>query len=246
MDSDPFGTIPTKGYLDQRLSEFAQDTKFSYSNVFYIQGALGAPVTCPDGTIEIMRHWLAKGCAGTSSYPCTKQSICETFSGWADKYNPEVAFSCSYYNYNASCGIVNTGNCVADINNNSDAVLCMFNNAPENVLFGLKHSIDDCENAGGAVETVEGNVKLCKFPYTKLTGNCRNFSCAWCSGDSCQDSCVCPAGWNAYKNWMTTSQQYIKSWLIAPGHDWANEGRASVSDVDCYGWLANVDYKGCY
>jgi len=124
---------------------------------------------------------------------------------------------------------------------------------PANMLFALEHNITDCTNAGGTVETVEGGVKVCKFHYSYLSGNCRQYSmCAGCNYLCNGDECSCPAGWKSYKNWSTTS--HVQSYCHVDGggytnlvpHAWSDAGRENCWDGECNNWDTVVDYKGCY
>ncbi|MDD2909340.1 MAG: hypothetical protein PHU74_00235 [Candidatus Pacebacteria bacterium] len=230
LDTDSSSTVVTKGYVDlllgQTLIEDAPAAK-----LYFVKDNANYTPKCPVGTIAIARHWLPKTCNGLYG-PC-----CTTYE-WAGPDNiPECQAGWN------SGGVYIPDPCIADFN---DMVICAGPD-PADMLFALNHSKTDCTNAGGTVETVEGNVKMCKFPYGKLTGNCRS---SWASHPS--DECFCPVGWNEYKEWSTTSTS-ICTWasdVIRYPHEWSNTAREACWDTelpaDTPYMLTLVDYKGCY
>ncbi|HOI60212.1 MAG TPA: hypothetical protein PKU93_02695 [Candidatus Pacearchaeota archaeon] len=138
---------------------------------------------------------------------------------------------------------------VCDSYNHSFGKLCVGPD-PQNMLYALKHSLNDCTNAGGMVETIEENVKVCKFPYSKLAGNCRSYTES--GGYVYADTCACPIGWSSYKHWSETS--HISSYCAINGggytsltrHTWSNVAREHCWDGETLHWATVIDYKGCY
>ena len=239
-DTDSSETFVNKEYVDLLLGQTL--TEDMPAAKLYVVQALpsNSLLSCPNGTLPIARHWSPKEC-----------SFCIT-PEWGGPINPP---SCK--TFNAWMGA--PANCLADTN---DMVICAGPD-PANMLFGLEHSLNDCANAGGTVETVEDNIKICKIGYQKLAGNCssNNVYFGTCGEErySTADSCVCPEGWKLYKNWSQTEVAYSPcsyirltsqgSWESANPHTWSDLRRELCSygdGPDCTVYMPYVTYKGCY
>ena len=222
QESDSSNTVANKEYVDLKMGSVVTEDAIA-AKLYYVKGASNP--SCPTGTNEVGRHWVAK--------------TCSLSGGWT------VYFSGGWYGVNDTpTESTDYRSCSPDY---YDAVMCAGPD-PANMLFELTHTLNDCTAIGGTVVTVEDSVKICKVPHTSLSGNCRNNNCYPCQHGSCQDTCSCPTGWKSYKSWMTTAGRCIGSYCYfnIPGHAWANEGRAMVWDGECDGWYADVDYKACY
>ena len=212
QDDDSSSTLTTKDYVDLRIGNTTmEDTPAA--KLYFVQGITNP--SCPSGTTEVSRHWVAK--------------TCYLSGGWT------VYFSGGWYGVNDTpAESTDYRSCSPDY---YDSVMCAGPD-PANMLFAIEHSSTDCTNAGGTVETVEGNIKICKFSSQNLIGNCLNYIADYYY----TDTCACPIGWKSYREWSKTSTFF--SGYTA--HEWSNIAREKYFDGEAGRYFAYVDYKGCY
>ena len=198
INSSAAGSMVTKEYLDYKISGIVKDAK-ELSNMIYLSGQ---KIRCPNGAIEIMRHWLSKTCDETNyTYRGCRGTKCTTPVTWQD---PQDVPSCSYnYPGYPSCERRYL-TCTA---NEWDAVLCAIpagDGTP--FLVHNRHTSKQCTDAKGKVtEDGLGN-KMCRFNLAD-----------------------CPTSWYQYENWSTTiaascSSDYSQCNTPLPSHTWSNKG----------------------
>jgi hypothetical protein len=197
-------TVATKGYVDSLFG--GGDDEEEISETISLVYRAGKNPNYEEG-VEILRHWTQKTCVGANSKRwsgCTG-TACSTPASWTDSQNPPT---CVYKTCNYNSNHENR-TCTA---NEWDAVIYA---KVEDVLYGQKHTEPQCVALGGTVVTVEGDVKICKFPVTTQCFKQRGCGEGICSlGSGCgsytrEAVYECPGGWTKYKKFVTTKR---KTW----------------------------------
>jgi len=196
-------TIVTKGYVDGLFGGNDEGGgEVMISNLVY---KIGQNPDCGEG-IMVMRRWDPVTCQGsTYNWACPGTS-CTTSIEWvrADA-NP----SCSYYSTGYPSCAHYDGTCSAQT---WSEVICAKMGDP---LYGQKHTESQCNALGGTAVTVEGDVRICKFPVTTQCFKQRSCNSGTCSSGSGCGSYTreavyeCPSGWTKYKKFVTTKS---KTW----------------------------------
>lgn len=111
------GHVTTKGYVDGLFSGIEQE--ISSSNLMYINGT---NPSCPEDSVEIMRHYLSKTC-GWDSLSCRPGlTSCQTVGDiWVTEGHIP---SCTYTTTPDICANLYEATCIAS---DLDAVICVKN-----------------------------------------------------------------------------------------------------------------------
>jgi hypothetical protein len=201
---DAPNTLVSKGYVDSLFSgDSEEEGEVLISNLAY---KVGKNPDCGEG-IMVMRGWDPVTCQGSTYSGSCPGSSCTTSVEWV---RADTTPTCSYYSTGYPSCTKYDSTCVAKT---WSEVICA---KMEDALFGQKHTESQCRALGGTVVTVEGDVKICKFPVTTQCFKQRS-----CSDGTCHSSLggmgsytreaiyECPSGWTKYKKFVTTKR---KTW----------------------------------